>query len=221
MSDGEPTPQQIFDAITERNALLDRISSVLTENTRELQRTQVLLDHRPPGSELDFKRRRLLVGLLALIVLTIWAHDQHVEQCGPGARAEHAVEAQLRGEDRREIETVVRGVGTPKLCDVTFPLHDHDDSGWPAAFNVLGVVAYLGLFVGLCGWLLVGYQRMEEDRRKEVAATTRNTAARTRVDDLSMRGALSPRLACKRVPFPLWTTKRWSRAARTAARTRQ
>ncbi len=183
MSDGEPTPQQIFDAITERNALLDRISSVLAENTRELQRTQVLLDRRPPASELDFKRRRLLVGLLALVLLVIWGHDEHVEKCGPGARAEHAVEAQLRGEDRQAVETVVRGVGTPKLCDVTFPLHDHDDSGWPAAFNVIGLLAYLGLFVGLYGWLLVGFRKMQEERRKEIAATSRNASARTRASD--------------------------------------
>ncbi len=183
MSDGEPTRQQIFDAITERNDLLDRISGVLTENTRELQRTQVLLDHRPPSSELDFKRRRLLVGLLAAILLVIWGHDEHVEECGPGARAEHAIEALLRGENRQGIEMAARGADAPKLCDVTFPLHDHDDNGWPAAFNVLGLLVYLALFLGLAGWLLGGYRRMQEDRRKEVAATSRNSADRTRTDD--------------------------------------
>ncbi len=183
MSDGQPTQQQILDAILERNDLLDRISSVLTENTRELQRTQVLLDRRPPGSELDFKRRRLLVSLLAAILLTIWAHDQHVEECGPGARAEHAIEALLRGEPRDEVVRAVEGVGAPKLCDVTFPLHDHDDNGWPAAFNVLGVLAFLALFLGLAGWLLSGYRQMQADRRKEAAAASRDSATRTRSDD--------------------------------------
>ncbi len=183
MSDGEPTPQQIFDAITERNALLNQISSVLTENTRELQRTQALLDRRPPASELDFKRRRLLVGLLAALLLVIWAHDQHVEECGPGARSEHAIEALLRGEPRDEVARALEGVDAPKACDVTFPLHDHDDNGWPAAFNALGLLAFLALFIGLAGWLLAGYRRMMEDRQKEVAATSRNTAARTRASD--------------------------------------
>ncbi len=182
-SDGEPTQQQILDAILERNALLDRISDVLTENTRELQRTQVLLDRRPPGSELDFKRRRLLVGLLAAILLVIWGHDEHVEKCGPGARAEHAIEALLRGADRQGIETAARSADAPKLCDVTFPLHDHDDNGWPAAFNVLGLMGYLTLLLGLGGWLLVGYRRMQDDLRREAAAASRNSAARTRSND--------------------------------------
>ncbi len=183
MSDGEPTQQQIFDAILERNDLLDRISSVLTENTRELQRTQVLLDRRPPGSELDFKRRRLLVGLLSAILLTIWAHDEHVEKCGPGARAERAIEVLLRGEDRLGIETAARGVGAPKTCDVTFPLHDHDGNGWPAPFNVLGLLAYLSLFLALGGWVVSGYRQMQVDRRKEAAAASRNSDTRTRSDD--------------------------------------
>ncbi len=179
----EPTQQQILDAILERNALLDRISSVLTENTRELQRTQVLLDHRPPASELDFKRHRLLVSLLAALLLMIWAHDQHVEECGPGARSEHAIEALLREEPRDEVVRAVEGAGAPKLCDVTFPLHDHDGNGWPAPFNVLGLLAYLALFVGLAGWLLSGYRQMQADRRKEAAAASRNSATRTRRDD--------------------------------------
>ncbi len=180
---GEPTQQQIYDAILERNELLSQIAATIEVNTRELQRTQVLLDRRPPGSELDFKRRRLLVGLLAVVAMVIWAHDQHVEQCGPGARSQHAVEAQLRGEPRDEVVRSVEGVGAPKLCDVTFPLHDHDGNGWPAAFNVLGLLAYLTLFLGLAGWLLSGYRQMQADRHKEAAAASRNSATRTRSDD--------------------------------------
>ncbi len=190
-SSGEPTQQQIYDAILERNELLGQIAATIEVNTRELQRTQSLLDRRPPGSELDFKRRRLLVGLLAAILLVIWGHDEHVELCGPGARAEHAVEALLRGEGRQGIETAARGADAPKLCDVTFPLHDHDGNGWPAPFNVLGLLAYLALFVGLAGWLLSAYRQMQADRRKEALAASReeapaasrDSAARTRSDD--------------------------------------
>ncbi len=179
-TNSEPSQQEIYNAIVERNELLDRLSQVLTDNTRELQRTQTLLDRRPPGSEQEFKRRRISVGLLVVIVLVIWGHDEHVEKCGPGARSEHAIEALLRDEPRQGVEAVAKGAGQPKFCDVTFPLHDHDGNGWPAAFNVLGLLAYLGMFTALGAWLLDGYGKMKQERRLEAV---RSPTARTRKED--------------------------------------
>ncbi len=106
-------------------------------------------------------RRQAVSMVLLVVVLTIFGHDQHIEHCGPGARAEAAVEALLAGADRPGIEKAARGANTNKLCDVTFPLHDHDNNGYPHKYNVVG----FGLYGAIAAALVVWARTPREARR--------------------------------------------------------
>ncbi len=97
-------------------------------------------------------RRQAVSTILLVVILTILGHDQHVEHCGPGARAEAAIQALVSGAERPAIEEAARAAGTSKLCDVTFPLHDHDSNGWPHEYNIVGFGLYAALAAGLFGW---------------------------------------------------------------------
>lgn len=90
------------------------------------------------------ERRRGVAALAVFAVALMWMGDEHVEHCGPGTRAETAVRALVESDPgdpnvRDNIIDAVNGDGTPKFCDMSFPLHDHDGNGWPHKFNLIGM----------------------------------------------------------------------------------
>lgn len=98
---------------------------------------------RAEAQEVAYLRRRAVAGTLLFAVALIWTHDEHIERCSPGARAETAVQVLVEADPRDEsvrddIIAAVNGREKSKSCDVTFPLHDHDGNGWPKPYNLIG-----------------------------------------------------------------------------------
>ncbi len=96
-------------------------------------------------------RRQAVSGVLLVVILTIFGHDQHIEHCGVGARTEAVVNALVQGEPPT-IAVVRAQDAASKWCDVTFPLHDHDDNGYPHKYNIIGFGLYGALAAALVAW---------------------------------------------------------------------
>ncbi len=118
--------------LQERNDSLDRIAVAVDANTASLREAQVALSRRPTGREIEYRRRRGMAGLVVYAVLVIFAHDQHVEHCGPGSRAANPEPVSV-------------------LCDATFPLHGHNGPH-PSPWALLGVAGYAGGGVAVWFW---------------------------------------------------------------------
>ncbi len=130
---------RVLSALEDRNVALDRVGKDVEENTAVLAGVREALSLRPTGRQIEYRRRRVTAGLLLYGVAIIWAHDQHVEHCGPGARVESA--AQQRSYER------------PVLCDVSFPLHGHERGEFPTAWSLFGATLYGAAGVGVWTWV--------------------------------------------------------------------
>lgn len=168
--------KRVLEAFEARTVIVETLAEEVTSLVTEVRGLRTALAHRPARGEVERKRRMtaLLVALWSLIL--IFAHDNHVERCSPGARASFVVDAFLAGEDNFDRLREVGRANSPFLCDVAFPLHSH--SSLPvesAAASVLGLTMYAGLFGGGLYWATHpgGRTRREEaEERAEVAAAT-------------------------------------------------
>lgn len=134
---------------------------------------------RPPREEVDLKRRRTIAALAVYGFALIFLQDQHVENCGPGARAEKvivAVAAQRAPEPGRtqgesslaKIQRIIAETEQSPLCDVTFPLHGHEERGYPSGWGVLGLLLYGGAGGGLAYWAnRPGFTKTTRNRRAD------------------------------------------------------
>ncbi len=130
---------QVLGELEERNVALSQVGKRIEDNTAALAEVRQALAVRPTGDRIEYRRRRSIAGLVFYGLLIIFAHDQHVENCGPGARVEHAVE-----QSRSRVS----------VCDVSFPLHGHERGGQaPSAWALLGGTLYAVAGAGLWAWV--------------------------------------------------------------------
>jgi hypothetical protein len=164
---GDPDDiRRILEALDDRNNALDKhaeqmarntkgveaLSRLLAENTAEVQRLRVQVVGRPTAEEFDYRRRRLVAGVLLFGVLMTISIDAHTEQCGAGTRAERLVDAVDRHAPAAEFLRLARPRSTPG-CDLTSPLHTHGGRQWPTGWNWLGFGLYGAMMSAVGVWV--------------------------------------------------------------------
>lgn len=111
-----------------------------------------LVDTVPSRAEVAYKRFKSIVFIVVLIIFSAWLVDLHTEHCGPGARAEAAIDAFLGAPlDVDIIKEAVRGAHGPTWCDAMVPLHSHDDDRFPSGWALAGFAGYA--LLGTLAWL--------------------------------------------------------------------
>lgn len=163
----EPKPPQVsVDAIA-----LMRQAEEVEELNENIERIIAALRERPTRQEVARKRRSSFMLVLTLSFLVIFAHDEHIEHCGPGAESKAAVNYILdlppdQPVDRYELQRAASDA-TSDFCGVSFPLHSHDDElTWPNSNNLKGFLLYIILFVG--GWAFALRKSPDpNDRRRD------------------------------------------------------
>jgi hypothetical protein len=115
---------QVLSELEDRNVALERVGQLVERNSDELAGVREALSSRPTGAQIEYRRRRAVAGLILYGLAVIFLHDQHIEQCSPGARIQQAVHPEQVG-------------GPSPVCDVVFPLHPHQDR--PAGWQLLGL----------------------------------------------------------------------------------
>lgn len=112
-----------------------------------------------PRPEIDLRRRGAVIVLLLCMFSVIWIHDQHVENCSPGARVTRAVDWLLANPAGPGIDAAERQRGFAEvynqndpICEVTFPLHSHDGEPWPHVGNLIGIAIYSTIALVGLGW---------------------------------------------------------------------
>ncbi len=130
---------QVLGELEERNESMDRVAGEIDRNTEALAEVRQALSSRPTGRQIEYRRRMAAAFLAAYGVLIIWAHDQHVEHCGPGARVERGAEQSPVG---------------AALCDVSFPFHGHDRGEQrPSSWALLGGGLYAAAGLAVARWV--------------------------------------------------------------------
>jgi len=120
---------------------------------RELQSDRVETAVRVEGlrAEQHRERRVRMMAVVAGGVGTVYAYDQHIEHCSPGARVVNGIDWLLKHPamptdtpESREKGFTDHYDHTSTVCDITLPLHTHDGSNWPTGGDMIGM-ALLGL----------------------------------------------------------------------------
>lgn len=134
---------------------LAAVGAVLVGLARELQADRVETAVRVEGLRAEQQRERR-VRVMAIAgggVGTVYAYDQHVEHCSPGARVVHGIDYLLSNPAPSGVDPAVREQQFQHVydhasiwCDVTLPLHTHDGRPWPTGGDAIGIAA-LGLAV--------------------------------------------------------------------------
>ncbi len=134
----------------DRNRLLSQLDSNVTILNKSVDSLRKRLSHRPTAAELAFKRRRVVAAMLCCMFTIIFVHDIHVENCGPGARAEASIDAVINAPPNREpgrtleeVQKLINQQPPRPLCDLTFPLHGHDGERFPSPGALAGGMLYL------------------------------------------------------------------------------
>ncbi len=143
--------QNNHQAQDERNQLLHQLDNNVSALNKSADGLRERLNRRPTGAELAFKRRRIVATMLVCMVTIIFVHDTHVEHCGPGARAEAAIDAIVNapagssppGQTLEEVQKLTNQQPPRPLCDLTFPLHGHDGTTFPSSWALAGAMLYV------------------------------------------------------------------------------
>lgn len=128
--------------------------------SRELQSDRVETAVRVEGlrAEQHRERRIRMMYVAGGGVATIYAYDQHIEHCSPGARVVKGVDWLLTHPAKpgdtpegRQAQFEEHYDHASILCDITLPLHTHDGSAWPTGGDMVGLalLAALGLAVAV------------------------------------------------------------------------
>jgi hypothetical protein len=127
---------------------------ILTDEVRELRETlqQVYLTREQMAqtfpTRAETTRKRVLASLILVVVVVIGVqvHDLHVEACGPGAAAKHAIETAADDPEIALAELVEAMYDpVPAHCDILFPTHRHNDVAAQSDHRPSGVALYLGI----------------------------------------------------------------------------
>lgn len=147
-------PRVSIDAVA-----LMRQAEEVEELNKNVEVLAQALRERPTRQEVARKRRATFMLAISFAAVIIFAHDEHVEHCGPGRESKAAVSYIINlppnePVDRERLRESVKDA-TSNFCGVTFPLHTHDDEqGWPGNYNMLGFLAYFIFFAGGWTWAL-------------------------------------------------------------------
>jgi hypothetical protein len=157
---GDPDDlRKILESVDARNESLDALTRGVDTLTAAVLALRGEIDRRPTAESQQHKRRQVVASLIVYGLLIIWGHDAHVEHCGPGSRAEaviRAVAAQpvdaVEPLSLEQIQMIVEREQPTPLCDISFPFHAHDDSGFPTGWAVVGFGLYAAGGAGLYLW---------------------------------------------------------------------
>lgn len=119
------------------------------------------LTGKPSRLEVARYVRHLLAVVLVVIFLVSQIGDLRSEHCSPGARIWEVIEHDPPLSGMLQIREFVSTQQPRWFCDGLYPFQNHTSRGWPAPWNIVGMVVYsaAGLIVGL--WVWRAYHRPE------------------------------------------------------------
>lgn len=125
---------------------LAMLTVAVEANTAEVKHLRRSLGRRPSRAEVAHRRRVVTMCGLLLLVLGLFAIDQHVSSCASGVYPRQVVLLLNQGLSLQD--ALEAGRRPNPLCDVVTPLHVHDArQRWPSTPNAIGLVGYTLAFV--------------------------------------------------------------------------
>lgn len=125
---------------------LAMLTVAVEANTAEVKHLRRSLGRRPSREEVAHRRRVGMMFGLLLLVLGLFAVDQHVSSCSAGVYPRQVVLLLNQGLSLQD--ALEAGRRPNPVCDVVTPLHVHDArQRWPSTANAIGLVGYTLAFV--------------------------------------------------------------------------
>lgn len=157
--------EELIDVLEARTEVMAHLQSSVDSLAEAVVSLRHDIGRRPTRRETEYKRRRAILAIAIAGAAAFFVSDQHVEICGPGARAEAVVDL-FAADPSATVSELRRAakVDSPAWCDVTFPLHTHGSATWPTTRNYVGMTAYLLLI--LLGALWVRVVRVHDPKEE-------------------------------------------------------
>jgi hypothetical protein len=169
----QPTLAELLEAVqinTEANAArkdsLDSLQHTIEQNTQELESFRSQIDDRPTARQVNYQRKRTAALLLLFGFVLFFLTDAQVQHCSPGSRSEkrlNSIIGALPLKTLGDLKHADESVRQPPYCDITYPLHNHNDGNYPSQWNLLGFGIYLALAVSIGAWVRYDKEKNDDD----------------------------------------------------------
>lgn len=150
----------VLEAVNQRNTLLRRLAASVDGLARQVRSLRREIDDRPTKAQAEHRRRQSVALLVLFGLLLIWGHEQHVQQCSPGATAQRVL-VDLADDPGPSVLTpagIQRTIDhqqPTRRCDMAAPFYSHNPrQSWPTRWNMAGIGVY-----GVLGGILWLWQR--------------------------------------------------------------
>lgn len=113
------------------------------------------LDRRPTDDQITAKRRVTATALVFFVLAITLVHNVQIDHCSAGAEAQAGISYFAKTKPQEFRAKTLRhllNADVPRSCDIVLPFSAHNQSDWPSSDNLIGMLAYLTLFLGLYLW---------------------------------------------------------------------